>query len=68
MERVITLRRRTLSVRQGVFLALLLLCVIAVSMLLVNLQALASAAFMLERAEISNRQLSAYQQLSIDLL
>ena len=68
MARVITSRRRTLSVRQGVFLALLLLCVIAVSMLLVNLQALASAAFMLERAEISNRQLSAYQQLSIDLL
>ena len=54
--------------RRGVLLALLFLGLVAVGQLVLTLQAFSSAAFMLQRAQTSNRQLSAYQLLSIDLL
>ncbi len=56
------------SVRRAVAAALSILAFIAVVQLFVELRAFSSAAFLLQRAAISYRQLEAYQRLSIALL
>jgi two-component system, OmpR family, sensor kinase len=59
---------RRLSVRSRVFIALVALVALAGAELVINLRAMESAAFMLRRADISYKQLSAYRQLGAEVL